>query len=73
MSSTTLSPTLIAKLKQLAERGCWGDDDNEDSVIDDFAGGNVDDAFEGGERTGETFLAREILDEMEIPYELPGD
>jgi len=30
MSSTTLSPTLIAKLKQLAERGCWGDDDNED-------------------------------------------
>ena len=73
MSSTTLSPTLIAKLKQLAEQTCWGDDDNEDSVIDDFAGGNVDDAFEGGERTGETFLAREILDEMEIPYELPGD
>ena len=73
MSSTTLSPTLTAKLTQLADRGCEGGDANQGSVTDECAAGTVDDAFEGGERTGETFLAREILDEMEIPYELPGD
>lgn len=62
-----LSPAMIDKLIEAAQRETW-DEGDDDSVIDDFAGGNVDDAYEGGERAGETILAREILDELSIKY-----
>ena len=46
-------------LTKLAERECWCDDN--DFMIDDYAGGNVDDAYYGGSNDGETLLARELL------------
>lgn len=69
MSSINMPDTVVAKLKQLAEQSCWDDAFTDDTVVDDFAGGNVDDAYNGGERTGQVLLAREILDEMKIPYQ----
>lgn len=61
-----LSEERIKKLKALACRECWFEE--EDSVIDDYAGGNVDDAHTGGMLDGEACLAREILDELGIEY-----
>lgn len=51
---------LKAFLENLAGKEVWEDD--PDSIVDDFAGGNVDDAYDGGFRAGQTILAREILD-----------
>ncbi len=50
---------LKARLEKLAKRKCWCDD--EDSIIDDYANGNIDDAYGGGVDDGEAILAREIL------------
>lgn len=47
-----------ALTKAAAEKG-W--DFDGDSTVDDFAAGNVDDAFAGGEGTGRRDLARELL------------
>lgn len=55
-----MTADLEAKLKKLASRKCWSDGDN--FVVDDMAGGNVDDAYDGGWRDGETMLARELLE-----------
>lgn len=54
---------LIPHLEKLAKKNCWGDrmEKDEGVYIDDFAGGNVDDAYQGGVDTGETWLARDIL------------
>ena len=46
-------------LEELAAQTCWCDD--EDFVVDDYAGGNVDDAYSGGNRDGEVELARSLL------------
>lgn len=65
-----LKAETIARLKELARAQPWDEhEDGEDVVIDDFAGGNVDDAFDGGMRAGETYLAREILTELDISWE----
>lgn len=64
-----LSPELIAKLKEAAERGCWADKlDGDDEVVEDFAGGNVDDAYDGGYRSGETEMARWLLNELGVEF-----
>jgi hypothetical protein len=66
-----MTEEMIAKLKTLAQDECAGDelnDPNADVVVDDFAGGNVDDAFSSGEHTGRVELAREILDGLNIDY-----
>lgn len=36
--------------------------DNDDFMVDDYAGGNIDDAYALGERAGEVQLARDIKD-----------
>jgi hypothetical protein len=46
-------------LEQLAKRQCWCDD--EDFCVDDYAGGNINDAYENGLDDGETLLARALL------------
>lgn len=51
---------LINRLEELAAKKAWGDDD-ETLVVDDYAGGNIDDAFEGGFNAGRIDLARELL------------
>ena len=64
-----MNEKIIAKLKELAERSCWTDDD--EFMVDDYAGGNMDDAFEGGCRNGEVWLAREILSALGVEYNEP--
>lgn len=39
--------------------------DTEDFMVDDFAGGNVDDAYEMGLSDGEIAFARALLAELE--------
>jgi hypothetical protein len=51
---------VIEKLTPLSEKETLLDID-EAFIIDDYAGGNVDDAYYRGVSDGETFLAREIL------------
>lgn len=46
-------------LNKLAERSVIFDD--ETGVVDDFAGGNVDDAYWKGVEDGHTYLARELV------------
>lgn len=66
LMTNTISHDMITELKQLASDECWTDGD--DFMVDDYAGGNMDDAFAGGERAGEVHLARRILDSMGIEY-----
>lgn len=66
-----LSDKMIERLTKLAKQGCWfdsNDEDDGDTTVDDYAGGNVDDAYEGGVRNGETELSREILTDLGIEY-----
>lgn len=66
-----LSEKFIEKLKQLARQTTWADaaeEDGDEFMIDDYCGGNVDDAFSGGESVGETNLAREILTHLKISW-----
>jgi len=63
-----MNERMIARLKELAERNCFHDDENDNVIVDDYAGGNVDDAFDLGERAGETLLARYVLNELGISW-----
>jgi hypothetical protein len=59
---------MIERLKKLARSNCFHDDEDEDKIIDDYAGGNVDDAFALGELAGEVMLAREVLEALNIEW-----
>lgn len=50
---------LIEKLKKLAGRKCWFDNDDFDA--NDYSGGNFGDAYQGGGKDGQAYLAREVL------------
>jgi len=52
-------------LKDLAAKQCYYDSDPNDCV-EDWVGGNVDDAFTLGERAGEVMLARQLLEVLGI-------
>lgn len=56
-----MNKELLEKLQKLAEQESWYDQFNSDTIVDDFAGGNVDDAYYGGQRDGQIELARDIL------------
>lgn len=64
-----MNEQMIDRLKELARRECYHDDEGDDVIVDDYAGGNVDDAFDLGERAGETMLARDVLSAMNISWE----
>lgn len=55
-SEQELKDLLIA----IANRPHWNSE-AEDFCVEDYAGGNVDDAFYSGERVGAVLLARELL------------
>lgn len=57
-----MNPKMKAKLASLAARRCLFD--REDFETDDFAAGNVNDAYDRGVEDGETALARELLAEF---------
>jgi len=63
-----MNEKLIERLKKLAERRVWADGFTGETYIDDYAGGNIDDAYYGGENSGETILARSILTELGIKF-----
>lgn len=54
---------LHRRLVKIANRPCWNTK-REDFCVDDYAGGNADDAFYGGENVGEVNLARSLLVEF---------
>lgn len=62
--------TLIKKLVDLASQRIASD--NDDFMVDDYAGGNIDDAFSLGCDCGEVQFARDLLDEFfpESEYEI---
>lgn len=63
-----MNKVMIEKLMKLARSECYYDDDAEDKVIDDYAGGNIDDAFYCGEHAGEVMLARQVLTALNIEW-----
>ena len=63
-----MNEEMIQTLKALARGECYYDDEDEDKVIDDYAGGNIDDAFYSGEHAGEVMLARKVLNALNIKW-----
>lgn len=61
----------VEKIKKIAEERCWADD--PDFLVDDYAGGNEDDAYYGGERAGEIQFARTVLDAIGVEYTVEND
>ena len=59
---------MIERLKKLALSECYHDDEDDDKFIDSYVGGNVDDAFDLGERAGEVMLARDVLSALNIEW-----
>jgi hypothetical protein len=53
---------LVAELKSIADKKAWCDD--EDFMVNDYAGGNIDDAYSGGYDDGEIIMARHILTQL---------
>lgn len=64
-----MTETMIELLKTLARTKSFYDDEDEDVIVDDYAGGNIDDAFSLGETAGGVMLAREILTALNITWE----
>ena len=66
-----MNEEFITKLKKLAASDAWVDElqrEFSDVVVEDFASGNVDNAFWGGHRSGEIQLARDVLTELNIKW-----
>ena len=62
---------MIERLKVLAKRKCWSDEacnDGDCFCVDDFAAGNIDDAYFGGVADGETDIARAVLNCIGVAY-----
>ena len=68
MNQPVLSKEMYDKLVKMAREDCFYDDDDEDVIVDDYAGGNIDDAFAVGERAGEIMLARKILESCGLAW-----
>ncbi len=56
-----MNKKIINKLTKIAKDATLQDND-EDYIVDDYVGGNVDDAYQLGKDDGEIYLAREILE-----------
>ena len=50
---------LLQAIKKVAFRTIQSD--NEDFDLNDYAGGNIDDAYEIGQNEGEVYFARQLL------------
>lgn len=69
--SYTLPDSFVQEIKKIAEQQCWSDD--PEFLVDDYAGGNEDDAYYGGERAGEVQFARTLLDVIGVEYNIGAD
>jgi len=54
-----MTTEMIDRLIKIAQSKAW--DDDEDFLVDDYAGGNIDDAFSGGWDAGKISMARCVL------------
>jgi hypothetical protein len=64
-----MNEEFINRLKELASSDSWADEIySESSTVDNFAGGNVDDAFWGGHESGQIELARDVLSALNIKW-----
>jgi hypothetical protein len=63
-----MNEDVIDHLKKMANSRCYFDIEDEDKTVDDYAYGNVDDAFCMGELQGEVLIARTILETMNINW-----
>ncbi len=54
---------LKASLQEVADKTAWQDD--KEFMPDDYAGGNIDDAYNGGVSDGEILMARVVLGWLE--------
>lgn len=61
-----LSKEMVEKLVKLAKSEAW--DDGEEFCVDDYSAGNADDAFYGGQQSGEINMARKILKDIGLDY-----
>lgn len=61
----------VKKIKEIAEQQAWSDD--PEFLVDDYAGGNEDDAYYGGERAGEIQFARSVLDAIGVEYTIKDE
>lgn len=57
-----INADLLKTLRMAAGLKCWSD--NPDFVVNDWSGGNEDDAYAGGYSDGETMLARYVLTKL---------
>ena len=62
----------IDRLVRLARTESWedvlADENNTAMFVDDLACGNIDDAFDGGNSSGEISLARECLKSIGVEW-----
>jgi hypothetical protein len=63
-----MNEELKQKLIKIAREECFIDNEDEDVLVYDVSGSNVDDAFDMGEDQGRILLAREVLFEMGIDW-----
>lgn len=56
---------VIARMKTVEDAA---DADDEDFNVDDYAGGNIDDAYEHGYNTGRVDTARLVLEKMGLTW-----
>lgn len=70
-----MDPKMVEKLKKMAETRVWADSLNneQDVIVDDYAGGNIDDAYYGGYDSGETQLARIVLMSLGIAFTIKAE
>jgi hypothetical protein len=61
-----MNEEFIKRLIKIAQRKTWTESD--DFNTSDMSGGNYDDAYYGGLKDGETFMAREVLEHLQIKY-----
>lgn len=65
----SLEKSLEDILINLAKKISWNDSlCKDDCTVDDFAGGNVDDAFDGGFSAGQISLARNLCALIGLEY-----
>lgn len=68
-----MTEEIIKKLKTLAEKRSVYDHLADDEYFNpqDVSGGNFDDCYQDGMDEGNTQLAREVLDMLNIEYTIP--
>ena len=61
MKNKISEKSITALTNRAAKKTLWELCEEEDSIVDDWAGGNIDDAYELGVKDGQIIMARKIL------------